>query len=150
MGFDESIRKDNRIVRGMDDTQRETLFLTMKSVIDGIISDKRDNPKNAKKLDSFRARINIGLHVEEDEIMWINLVAKDGEYLVERDALEKYDLELISDPEDLMYFCSGQYSVMHMMMKRNRFGKRKLRFKGRAYGKLLALPKILVLDKVKH
>jgi hypothetical protein len=150
MGFDESIRKDNRIVRGMDDTQRETLFLTMKSVIDGIISDKRDNPKNAKKLDSFRARINIGLHVEEDEIMWINLVAKDGEYLVERDALEKYDLELISDPEDLMYFCSGQYSVMHMMMKRNRFGKRKLRFKGRAYGKLLALPKILVLDKIKH
>jgi hypothetical protein len=77
-------------------------------------------------------------------------VAKDGEYIVEKDALEEYDLELISDPEDLMFFCNGQYSVTHMMMKRNRFGERKLRFKGRAYGKLLALPKILVLDKRKQ
>jgi hypothetical protein len=126
-------------VRRMDDTERETLFLTIKAVIDGIIADKRENPKNTKRLDSFKGRINIGLHVEEDEIMWINLVAKDGEYIVEKD-----------DPEDLMFFCNGQYSVTHMMMKRNRFGERKLRFKGRAYGKLLALPKILVLDKRKQ
>ena len=126
------------------------MFLTIKSLIDGIIADKRENPKNTKRLDSFEGRINIGLHVEEDEILWINLVAKDGEYVVEKDALEEYDLELISDPEDLMFFCSGQYSVIHMMIKRNRFGKRKLRFKGRAYRKLLALPKILVLDKIEH
>ena len=134
----------------MDDTQRETLFLTFKSVIDSIIADKRENPKNTKRLDSFEGRFNIGLHVEEEEILWINLVAKDGDYIVARDALEEFDLELISDPEDLMFFCNGQYSVMHMMMKKNRFGNRKLRFKGRADGKLLALPKILVLDKVKH
>ncbi len=131
----------------MDDTQRETLFLTIKAVIDGIIADKRENPKNIKRLNSFKGRINIGLHVEENEIMWINLVAKDGEYVVGKGALEEHDLELIADPEDLMFFCNGQYSVTHMMMKKNRFGERKLRFKGRAYGKLLALPKILVLDK---
>ncbi len=134
----------------MDDTQRETLFLTIKSVIDGIIADKRENPKNTKRLDSFDGRINIGLQVEEDEIVWINLIAENGEYTVSRDTLEERDLELIADPEDLMFFCNGQYSVMHMMMKKNRFGKRKLRFRGRAYGKLLALPKILVLDKKEH
>ena len=134
----------------MDEAQKETLFLTIKSVIDGIIADKRENPKNTKRLDSFEGRINIGLHVEENEIVWINLVAKDGEYTVSRDVLDDYDLELISDPEDLMFFCNGQYSVTHMMLKKNRFGKRKLRFKGRAYGKLLALPKILVLDKKEH
>ena len=66
----------------MDDTQRETLFLTMKAVINGIIADKRENPKNAKRLNSFEARINIGLHVEEEEIVWINLVAKDGDVLL--------------------------------------------------------------------
>ena len=134
----------------MDDTQRETLFLTIKAVIDGIIADKRENPKNTKRLDSFEGRINIGLQVEEDEIVWINLIAENGEYTVSRDTLEERDLELIADPEDLMFFCNGQYSVMHMMMKKNRFGKRKLRFRGRAYGKLLALPKILVLDKKEH
>lgn len=134
----------------MDDTQRETLFLTIKSVIDGIIADKRENPKNTKRWDSFDGRINIGLQVEEDEIVWINLIAENGEYTVSRDTLEERDLELIADPEDLMFFCNGQYSVMHMMMKKNRFGKRKLRFRGRAYGKLLALPKILVLDKKEH
>ena len=147
MDLDEFITKASRTVRRMDDAQRETLFLTIKAVIDGIIADKRENPKNTKRLNSFEGRINIGLHVEEDEILWINLVAKDGEYTVLRNALEERDLELIADPEDLMFFCNGQYSVMHMMMKKNRFGKRKLRFKGRAYGKLLALPKILVLDK---
>ena len=135
----------------MDDTQRETLFVTIKSVIDSIIADKRENPKNTKRLDSFEGRINIGLHVEEDEILWINLVAKDGEYNVSRDALEEFDLELISDPEDLMFFCNGQYSVMNMMMKKNIFGHRKLRFsKGseekRNLGKLLKLSKIIVLD----
>lgn len=150
MGFDEPTGIDCGAVRWMDDTQRETLFLTIKAVIDGIIADKRENPKNTKRLDSFEGRINIGLHVEEDEILWINLIAKEGEYLVAKDALEEYDLELISDPEDLMFFCNGQYSVTHMMMKKNRFGNRKLRFKGRAYGKLLALPKILVLDKKEH
>ena len=134
----------------MDDTQRETLFLTIKAVIDGIIADKRENPKNTKRLDSFEGRINIGLQVEEDEIVWINLIAENGEYTVSRDTLEERDLELIADPEDLMFFCNGQYSVMHMMMKKNRFGKRKLRFRGRAFGKLLALPKILVLDKKEH
>jgi hypothetical protein len=147
MGVQELCRKAGRIVIRMDDTQRDTLFLTIKAVIDGIIADKRENPKNTKRLDSFKGRINIGLHVEEDEILWINLVAKDGEYTVSRDALEERDLDLIADPEDLMFFCNGQYSVTHMMMKKNRFGNRKLQFKGRAYGKLLALPKILVLDK---
>ena len=116
-------------------------------MIDGIIADKRENPKNTKRLDSFEGRINIGLHVEEDEILWINLVAEDGEYTVSRESLDERDLDLIADPEDLMFFCNGQYSVMHMMTKKNRFGNRKLQFKGRAYGKLLALPKILVLDK---
>ena len=108
----------------MNDTQKDTLFLTMKSVIDSIIADKRENPKNTKRLDSFKGRINIGLHVEEDEILWINLIANGGEYIVARGALEDFDLELISDPVDLMYFCNGQYSVIHMMMKRNqRSGK---------------------------
>ena len=134
----------------MDETQRETLFQTMKAVIDGIIAEKRENPKHSKRLESFEGRFNIGLHVAEEEIMWINLIANNGEFTVSRDALDEYDLELIADPEDLMFFCNGQYSVTHMMMKKNRFGKRKLRFKGRAYGKLLALPKILVLDKVEH
>jgi hypothetical protein len=150
MGVQELKRKAERIVSRMDDTQKETLFLTIKAVIDGLIMDKRENPRNTKRLDSFAGRINIGLQVEEDEIVWINLIANNGEYTVSRDTLEERDLELIADPEDLMFFCNGQYSVMHMMMKKNRFGKRKLRFKGRAYGKLLALPKILVLDKKEH
>lgn len=134
----------------MDDQEKETLFLTIKSVIDGVIADKRENPKNTKLLTSFKARINIGLQVEEDEFLWINLIAKDGEYSVSKDTLEDADLELIADPEDLMYFCNGQYSVTHMMTKKNRYGKRKLRFKGWAMRKLLTLPKILVLDKVER
>ena len=135
----------------MDDGAQETLFLTFKTVIEDVIADKRKNPKNNKTLDEFKARINMGLHVEEDFILWVNLVADNGTYTLSKGKLEEFDLEIISDPEDLMYFTNGEYSTMKMMTGKNRFGKRKLRYiggtTGRNMGILLKLPKILVLDK---
>ena len=135
----------------MDDAAQETLFLTFKNVIEDVIADKRRNPKNTKTLDEFQARINMGLHVEEDFILWLNLIANSGNYSLNKGILEDYDLEIICDPEDLMYFTNGEYSTMKMMIAKNRFGKRKLRYKGgttgRNIGILLKLPKILVLEK---
>ena len=135
----------------MDDAAQETLFLTFKTVIEDVIADKRKNPKNTKTLDEFQARINMGLQVEEDFILWVNLVADGGNYSLNKGQLGEYDLEIISDPEDLMYFTNGEYSTMKMMTAKNRFGKRKLRYKGgttgRNMGILLKLPKVLVLDK---
>jgi hypothetical protein len=135
----------------VDEAAQEILFMTFKAVIEDVIADKRKDPKNAKTLDEFEARLNIGLHVEEEFILWVNLVADDGKYLLNKGKLEEYDLEIISDPEDLMYFTNGQYSTLKMMTSKNRFGKRRLRYKGgttgRNMGKLLKLPRILVLDK---
>lgn len=135
----------------MDESAQETLFLTFKTVIEDVIADKRKNPKNTKTLDEFQARINIGLHVEEDFIVWVSLIADAGNYELNRGTLDDFDLEIIADPEDLMYFTNGQYSTIKMMTSKNRFGKRRLRYKGgttgRNMGKLLKLPKILVLDK---
>ena len=135
----------------MDESAQETLFLTFKTVIEDVIADKRKNPKNTETLDEFQARINIGLQVEEEFILWVNLVAEDGKYSLNKGTLEEFDLEIIADPEDLMYFTNGQYSTIKMMTSKNRFGKRKLRYKGGTTGrnmrKLLKLPKILVLDK---
>jgi hypothetical protein len=135
----------------VDESAQETLFLTFKTVIEDVIADKRKNPKNTKTLDEFQARINIGLHVEEDFIVWVSLIADAGNYELNRGTLDDFDLEIIADPEDLMYFTNGQYSTIKMMTSKNRFGKRRLRYKGgttgRNMGKLLKLPKILVLDK---
>ena len=137
----------------MEDSEKENLFITFKGVIDSIIDDKRKNPKNEKTLNNFNARINLGLQIEEDYIFWLNLVAKDGKYDLNRDKLEEYDLELISAPEDMMYFSNGQNSTLNMMLKKNSFGNTKLQFsKGstgkRNFGLLLKLPKILVLEKI--
>ena len=135
----------------MDEAAQETLFQTFKAVIEDVIADKRKNPKNTKTLDEFQARINIGLHVEEAFILWVNLVAEDGNYTLNKGKLNEYDLEIIADPEDFMYFTNGEYSTIKMMLTKNRFGKRRLRYKGgttgRNLGKLLKLPKVLVLDK---
>jgi hypothetical protein len=50
----------------------------------------------------------------------------------------------------MMFFSNGENSTLHMMMKKNRFGERKLRFKkgttGLNLGKLLKLSSLLVLD----
>ncbi|TXT61143.1 MAG: hypothetical protein BAJALOKI1v1_1180014 [Promethearchaeota archaeon] len=130
--------------------EEETLFYTIQAVINGVIEDKKENPKNKKLLEDIEGQINIGLHVEEDFILWINLVMKKGTFITKKGKLEEYDLELIADPEDLMYFLNGTYSTLHMLLKKNRFGNRKLQFNkgtsGSNFGLLLKLPKILVLD----
>ena len=139
----------------MEESEKENLFITFKGVIESIIDDKRKNPKNEKVLDEFKARINLGLQIEEDYILWLNLVADDGNYELNKDKLDNYDLELISTPGDMMYFSNGQNSTLNMMLKKNSFGKTKLQFSKGSTGKrnlglLLKLPKILVLDKIKH
>lgn len=138
----------------MDESEKNNLFITFQGVIESIIDDKRKFPKNLKTLDSLNARINLGLHIEEDYIFWVHLIAENGNYSLGRDKLEEYDLEVISTPEDMMYFSNGENSTLHMILKKNRFGFRKLRFdKGsdgkRNLGLLLKLPKVLVLDKIK-
>ncbi len=134
----------------MDKEAQENLFVTIQGVIKGVLEDKKSNPKNKKLFEDFNARVILGLQVEEDFILWINLVAQNGNIKVDRGRLEEYDLEVIADPEDLMYFANGTYSTLHMLFKKNRFGKRKLQANkgttGRNLGLLLKLPKILVLD----
>ena len=137
----------------MEDTEKENLYITFKGVIESIILDKRKNSKNLKGLDSFQARLNLGLQVEEDFYLWVNLIAKNGKYNLERGKLEEFDLELMATPEDLIYFSNGENSTLNMMVKKNKFGSKKLRYDKSSEGKrnlglLLKLPKILVLDKI--
>jgi hypothetical protein len=138
----------------MEESEKENLFRTFKSVIESIIFDKRRNPKNTKTLDNFLARLNIGLQIEEDYYLWVNLIAENGNYTLEKGKLEEYDLDIMSTPEDLMYFSNRENSTLNMMLKKNKFGSKKLRYDKSSTGKrnlglLLKLPKILVLDKVK-
>lgn len=139
----------------MEESEKENLYTTFKGVIEGIIADKRKNPKNIKKLEKFKAKINLGLHVDKDYIFWVHLIAEKGNFILGKDKLEEFDLEIIATPEDMMYFSNGEYSTLNMMFKKNRFGYKKLRYdKGssgkRNFGILLKLPKILVLDKIKE
>lgn len=135
----------------MEESEKENLFITVQQVIESVIKDKRKNPKNLKLLNKFYAKINLGLQIEEDFYFWVNLTANDGKFGLNRGRLEEYDLELMSAPEDLMFFANGENSTLHMMFKKNRFGFRKLRFSKGSNGKrnlgiLLKLSKILVLD----
>ena len=108
--------------------EKDNLFATFEAVVNSIMAEKLQDPKNQKNLKKFKAKINLGLEIKED-----------------------FDLILLSAPEDLLFFCNGENGVVHMMTKKNRFGRRKLRFSkgttGWNIGKLLALSKILVLDK---
>ncbi|MHA2038074.1 MAG: hypothetical protein ACW972_06125 [Promethearchaeota archaeon] len=135
----------------MKEVEKENLFLTFKQTIESIIRDKQKNPKNEKLLNNFNSKINVGLHVETDFFLWLNLTAVKGFYDLSRGQLAQYDLEILITPEDLLFFSNGENSILNMMMKKNRFGFRKLRFsKGsdgkRNIGKLLKLSKIIVLD----
>ena len=135
----------------MKEEEKNNLFFTFQQTIESIVADKKKNPKNDKLLDNFNAKINLGLQIDEDNYFWVNILADQGNYSLNRGKLEEFDLELKSTPEDLLYFTNGENSTMNMMMKKNSFGKRKLRFSKSSGGKrnlgiLLKLSKILVLD----
>jgi len=138
----------------MEESEKENLYLTFKGAIATIIEDKLRNPKRVKLINEFKIRFNLGLQIEEDYYYWLNVVAENGNYVLERGKLEEYDLVILVFPEDLLYWLNGQYSTIHMASKKNKFGKKKFRFGKSSTGKrntglLLKLPKVLVLDKIK-
>ena len=138
----------------MEKSEQENLFITFKGVIESIIEDKRKYPKNRDLIENFKIKLNIGLQVTRDFYLWVNVEAENGIYSVGKGKLTEYDLEVMASPEDMLYFSNGEYSTLHMMLKKNKFGYRKLRFTKSSYGKrnlglLMKLSKILVLDKIK-
>lgn len=135
----------------MKEVEKENLFITFQQTVESIIADKRKKPKNAKLLDNFKAKINLGLQIDVNYYFWVNLLAEEGNFSLNRGRLKDYDLELRASPEDLFYFSNGEYSTLKVIMKKNNFGNRKLRFSKSSNGKrnlgmLLKLSKILVLD----
>jgi hypothetical protein len=135
----------------MDESEKDNLFITFQQTIESVIKEKSLNPKNEKLLNKFDARVIIGLQMEEDDYFWVNLVGKEGNYSLGKGKLDDFDLELRAAPEDLVFFVNGENSVVNMVLKKNRFGFKKLRFSKGSTGKrnlgiLLKLSKILVLD----
>jgi hypothetical protein len=135
----------------MKESEKQNLFITFKGVIESVIEEKKESAKRKELVNELEARVNIGLQIDEDFYFWVNLVANDGDYTLSRGRLDEYDLDLKATPEDLMFFANGTYSILHMLLKKNKFNERKLRFSkgttGYNFGLLLKLPKILVLDK---
>ena len=139
----------------MEESEKENLYITFKGAIASIIEDKLRNPKNVKLIKEFKAKFNLGLQMEEDCYFWLNITAENGNYALERGKLEEYDLVILVVPEDLLYWLNRQNSTIHMVKKKNKFGKKKFRFGKSSEGKrkpgiLLKLPKVLVLDKIKQ
>ncbi|MFX1468835.1 MAG: hypothetical protein ACFFB8_09230 [Promethearchaeota archaeon] len=135
----------------MKEEEKENLYITFQQTIESIIKDKQKYPKNEKLLNNFKAKINLGFQIEKDYYFWVNLIAGEGNFSLNRGKLDEYDLEVMAAPEDLLFFVNGENSTLHMLLKKNRFGYRKLRFSKGSSGKnnfgiLLKLPKILVLD----
>jgi len=131
--------------------QNKVIFITFQQTIEAVIKEKKENPKNGKLLNKYNAKVIIGLQIEEDYYFWVNLVANEGNYSLGKGKLDEFDLELRASPEDLVFFVNGENSVINMVLKKNRFGYKKLRFsKGstgkRNLGMLLKLSNILVLD----
>lgn len=132
----------------MEEAQKVNLFETVNGMISDIVREKKENLKTAKKINKFKARISLGLQYSKNEYYWLNLIAKEGVITLERDKLDKADLELKGAAMDFMLFCSGGNSLMDMVLKKNEFGDRKLRWKPllRKTRTLLKFANILVID----
>lgn len=135
----------------MEESEKQNLYETFKAVIESIVNEKKMVPKSNKKLNKLIAGVNLGLQIKKDYIFWLNLKAKGGLFVLNRGKLDDFDFQLLAAPEDLMFFCNGENSAVHMITNKNRFGEKKLRIQkgttGRNLGKLLKLAYLLVIDK---
>lgn len=135
----------------MEESEKENLYATFKAVIESIVNEKKMVPKSNKKLEKLTAGVNLGLQIEADYFFWLNLKAEGGQFVLKMGKLDEYDFQLVAAPEDLMFFCNGENSTVHMVSKKNRFGERKLKIQkgttGRNLGKLLKFASLLVIDK---
>ena len=136
----------------MASSQNEYIYHLISKMLDSLVEEKKKLPKNQKKYKNFNVKINLGLQIDKEAFEWFNLTFNDGLHNLEKGKLEtNYDLTLKVAPEDLLFFCNGENSVLHMLLKKNKYGKRKLRFSkgttGRNLFKLLKLSKLIVLDK---
>ncbi|MFX1338806.1 MAG: hypothetical protein ACFFDK_09370 [Promethearchaeota archaeon] len=68
----------------MKKSEKENLYLTFKGAIASIIEDKLRNPKNVKLINKFKVRFNLGLQIEKDYYFWLNIIAEDGNYKLEK------------------------------------------------------------------
>ena len=78
----------------MKEEEKENLYITFQQTIESIIKDKRKYPKHEKLLNNFKANINLGLQIEEDYYFWVNLIAKEGNFSLNKGKLDEYDLEV--------------------------------------------------------
>ncbi|MHA1700614.1 MAG: hypothetical protein ACTSWN_17385 [Promethearchaeota archaeon] len=136
----------------MKEIQKNNLLSLFIRGVEAIIEEKRRNPKSLKKLNKFNAKINFGLEIEKDKYIWFNFVSDNGNTQINKGRLEDdFDLEIMSAPEDFMFFVNGEYSLFHMLFRKNKYKKRKLCFRkgttGRNLRKLIKLPSIFIMDK---
>lgn len=113
-----------------------------------MVAEKRQSEKWRPKLEKFDARVNFALRCTEEDVVYVHLIAKDGQFDVAPGKLDDYDLELRATPEDLMFFTNATYSTTAMFTKKNKYGERRLQLKkgGRHLLTLLKLSKLLVLE----
>lgn len=134
----------------MDESAKENIFYAIKVAIDSLVEEKKANEKTREKLEDLNAKLNLGLQDEEDFIFWVNLIIDNGNFQLNKGQLDEYDLELIAETEDLVYFVNGTHSTLHMLFRKNKFGNRKLQINkgttGWNLGLLVKLPKLLVID----
>lgn len=138
----------------MKEAQKNTVLSLFIRSIEAIIEGKRKNPKFIKKMNKLNVKINFGLEIDKDEYIWFHFILKNGNLEIDQGKMEEnYDLAITSVPEDLMFFTNGENSLFHMLFKKNKYGKRKLKIEkgptGRNLKKLVKLPAILSLDNGK-
>lgn len=129
----------------MDEVEKENLSNSFKQIVSCAIEEKKEIPKWKKKLQKD-LRVSFKLHVYPTEFLYITLIIKDGSYNLSNEKIDDYDFEIMSKPEDLMWFSAGNYSLIKMTLTKNDFGHFRWELKkgGRNLSSLLMIANLLL------
>lgn len=129
----------------MDEDDQNNLFGTFEAVIQSAYNEKKDQPAWKDKIAKADIKANLALQVGKDEFFYVHLVIQNGNVQFNKGKLDGRWLELLADPQDLLFFANKTYSILDMVLKKNQYGFPKMRVKngGKNIGKLLFVSSFL-------
>ncbi|MCP4763945.1 MAG: hypothetical protein GY870_19390 [archaeon] len=117
----------------------QKIFPFLEAMLKTILKGKEKHKKGQNKLKRFTGRINFALRTSEDEVEYINLIAKHGKFEIGEGKLDKYHLELHATMEDLTCHVLRAYSLVYMFTSKNKYGSIRLKIKKMLIHPIMAL-----------
>ena len=128
----------------MSEYEKENIVATFRSSLNSIFQEKLAKENWQEKVAKLAARVNIAVMVGKNDKAYLHVIVDNGKISVEPGKLDDANFELAATFETFFNVASGTANPIVMLLS----GKLKTKNALKNLAKLLAIQKLLILEKV--